>query len=90
MVEPIKTFGTISIASGIASESFSENLIGFDLENGIRAGKMFLKFKMENRKMILIRSDQPVVIFASQLYPKPSRAIHDFTFNITGNFIAKF
>ena len=75
---------TLSVAAGISRESFSENLVGFDVENGIRAGKMFTEFAMEDRKMITIRSDQPVEIFASQTYPKPSRAIHDFTFNITG------
>ena len=84
IVTPVKNSATVSVASGIARKDFTKDLAGFDMEDGIRAGMMYLEFDMSRRKMILVRSDQPVTVFASQSHSKPSRAIHDFTFNITG------
>ena len=74
----------ISVAHGVATKILDSDLKGLNPKAGILAGKMHLKIETNGRKMISIRSSEKVEIFASQNFEKPSEAINDFKFEITG------
>ena len=72
------------MARGVATENLDSEIKGLDRKEGIVAGQMHLKIETNGRRIIALRSDGKVEIFASQNFEKPSEAINDFKFEITG------
>ena len=74
----------VSVASGKVFKKFSGPLSGLNESDNVIAGILFLKIKMNGRKMIVMQADQPLTIYASRTHRKPSKILHDFMFDIKG------